>query len=115
MGNPLCFGHPSQQRVLGQDKRWEADVTTVGNEKTRPAQQVHAQLGKQEAMSRRPTDGFEHVQGAAQEICRWHDRRQTGQGGAQSCRLLLKTTNPKLAALIRHVVVGLCSHVRRFS
>src|SRR5438105_4052107 len=78
-------------------------TATVRKEKTRPAQQVHTQLCKQEAMSRRPTDRFEHVQSTGQKICRDHDRRQTRQSRAQSHRLLLKTANPELTPLIGHV------------
>ncbi len=54
-------------------------------------------------MSCDPPDRFEHVQGSGREIHRWYDRCQTCQGRAQPGRLLLKTTDPELATLIRHV------------
>src|SRR5205085_8112779 len=101
--NAVCL------RSGSEPSRREADAATVRTEKTRPAQQVHTQLGKQETMSRCPTDGFKHVQGAVQKICRCHHRRQAGQGGAQSRRLPSKTADPELAPLIGHVRLRSCT------
>jgi hypothetical protein len=50
---------------------------TMGNETTRPTQQVHAQLGKKETMSHNPTNCFKHTQGSGGEIPRRH---HGGQG-----------------------------------
>ena len=61
-----------------------------------------AQLRKQEAMRGDPAGRFEHPQGSGDEVrCLWRccQRRQRQ---TQGWRLLLKTANPELAALVGH-------------
>ena len=93
----------------GWQRRPERGGTPVRNEKARPAQQVGAQAGKQEAVRRGPTNGLAHVQGPGHEVGSSHGGGQRCQGRAQASGLPLKTADPELAALVRHA--GLCGRL----
>ena len=80
----------------------ECGAAAVGSQTARPAQQVAAHAGKQEAMSGDPADGFEHGQGAGDEVGRGSGLGQRGQCGAQRFGLRAKAANPELAALVGH-------------
>ena len=67
----LCVG-PQAGGAAGRS----AATTPVRSEKRRPAQQVEAQIGKQEAVGGDPADGLQHVQGPADEVRRC---RRSGQ------------------------------------
>src|SRR5208283_1175577 len=60
----------------GPENRPERGATPVGSERRGPAQQVRAQIGKQEAVSRGPANGVEHVQGPGHEV---GSRMESGQ------------------------------------
>ena len=93
----LC-GEPQVDGNAGPER----GATPVRNEKARPAQQVGAQVGKQEAMRGDPADGLAHVQGPGHEVRSRHRGGQRRQGRAQASGLPLKTADPELAALVRH-------------
>ena len=54
-------------------------VRRVGSEKSRPAQQVEAQIGEEEAAGGDPADGLQHLQGTLNEVhgWRWRGQRRT--------------------------------------
>ena len=80
----------------------ECGAAAVGSQTARPAQQVAAHAGKQEAVSGDPAGGFEHGQGAVDEVGRGSGLGQRGQRGAQRFGLRAKAANPELAALVGH-------------
>ena len=76
--NALCL--PSARR-----QSWgQTDAITAGKEKTRPAEQVHAQFGEQDLMSYDPTDRFKHAKGSTQEIRRRPEIARSGRQRAHS-------------------------------
>ena len=64
----------------------ECGAAAVGSQTARPAQQVAAHAGKQEAVSGDPAGGFQHGQGAVDEVGRGSGLGQRGQCGAQRLR-----------------------------
>ena len=80
----------------------ECGAAAVGSQTRGPAQQVAAHAGKQEAVSGDPAGGFEHGQGAVDEVGRGSGCGQRGQRGAQRFGLRAKAANPELAALVGH-------------
>src|SRR6202171_2680400 len=78
----------------------ECGGVAVGSETAGPAQQVAAQAGKQEAVRGDPAGGFQHGQGAVDEVGRGSGYGQGGQRGAQRFGLRAKAANPELAALV---------------
>jgi hypothetical protein len=67
---------------------------------------VGTQLRQQKPMGGNPTDGLQHAQGPGDEVGSGHRGGQRRQGRAQGSGLPLKTTDPKLAALVRHAGLG---------
>jgi len=63
---------------------------------------VAAHAGKQKAVSGDPAGGFEHGQGAVEEIGSGRRLGQRGQRGAQRFGLRAEAANPELAALVGH-------------
>ena len=80
----------------------ECGAAAVGSQTARPTQQVAAHAGKQEAVSGDPAGGFQHGQGAVDEVGRGNRLGQRGQRGAQRFGLCAKPANPELAALVGH-------------
>lgn len=78
-------------------------MTAVGSEKSGPAQQMHPQLGKQEAVRGDPTDRLQHVQSPTDKMRGGRRRGQRRQGRAQGFGLPAKAVDPELTALVRHV------------
>jgi hypothetical protein len=68
----------------------------------RPAQQVSAQLGEQEAVRGDPADRLQHVERAGDKVRRGDRRCQGRQRQAQCGSLFAEPANPELPALIRH-------------
>ena len=68
----------------------------------RPAQQVAAHAGEQEAVSGDPAGGLEHGQGAVDEVGRGSRLGQRGQSHAQRFGLRAEAADPELAALVGH-------------
>ena len=75
-------------------------ATAVGSQRTRPAQQVLADTGEQEAVGADPAGGFEHGERAMNEVGRGGGLGQGGQRGAQGCGLRAEAAHPELAALV---------------
>src|SRR6266849_6957902 len=78
----------------------ECGAAAIGSQTAGPAQQVAAHAGKQEAVSSDPAGGFEHSQGAVDEVGRGSGLGQRGQGHAQRFGLRAEAANPELAALV---------------
>src|SRR6516225_2690801 len=82
--------------------RGQRGLSPVPSQTRGPAQQVHAQLRKQEAMGGNPSNRFEHPQSSRYKVRRLRRGYQRCQRQAQSRRLLLETANPELASLVGH-------------
>src|SRR6185437_16323944 len=80
----------------------ECGAAAVGNQTARPAQQVAAEAAEQEAVSSDPAGGFEHGQGAVEEIGRGSRLGQRGQRHTQRFGLRAEAADPELPALVRH-------------
>src|SRR6059036_889094 len=80
----------------------ECGAAAIGSQTAGPAQQVAAHAGKQEAVSGDPAGGFQHGQGAVDEVGRGGGLGQRGQRGAQRFGLRAEAANPELAALVGH-------------
>src|SRR6266566_4266475 len=76
----------------------ECGAAAVGSQTARPAQQVAAHAGEQEAMSGDPAGGFEHGECALDEVGRRSGWGQCGEGCAQRFGLCAEAANPELAA-----------------
>src|SRR6266568_8193152 len=80
----------------------ECGAAAIGSQTAGPAQQVAAHAGKQEAVSSDPAGGFEHGQGAVDEVGSGSGFGQRGQRHAQRFGLRAEAANPELAALVGH-------------
>ena len=89
-------------RSGGRGGGGECGAAAVGSQTAGPAQQVAAHAGEQEAVSGDPAGGFEHGQGAVDEVGRGSGLGQRGQRGAQRFGLRAEAANPELAALVGH-------------
>ena len=92
------------QMVCGEAQAGAAaeETAAVGSQTARPAQQVAAHAGKQEAVSGDPAGGFQHGQGTVDEVGRGSRLGQRGQRHTQRFGLRTETANPELAALVGH-------------
>ena len=108
-GRPAYGGRlrGSMQMVCGEAQAGarggeECGTAAVGSQTARPAQQVAAHAGKQEAMSGDPSGGLEHGESAMDEVGCGSRLSQCGQCGAQRLGLRAEAANPELAALVGH-------------
>jgi len=85
------------QMVCGET---QAGAAATGSKRTRPAQQVAAQAGKQEAVSGDPAGRFQHGESTMHKVWRGCGFGQRGQRGAQGFGLRAKAAKPELAALV---------------
>src|SRR5215469_5551402 len=85
----------------GGDQRGQSGTPPLRSQRIRPAQQMGAQLGEQEAMRSDPADGLEHGQSAREEVRCRRGRRQSRQSHTERGGLLPKAAYPELPALIR--------------
>ena len=79
----------------------QCGTAAVRNQRTRPAQQVLADAGEQEAVGGDPAGRFEHGECAMNEAGRWCGLGQSGQRRAQRLGLSSEAAHPKLAPLVR--------------
>ena len=82
--------------------RRDCGTSAVWSKTAGPAQHVAAHASKQKAVSGDPTGGFQHCQGAVDEVGRGRGLGQRGQRGAQRFGLRAEAANPELAALVGH-------------
>src|SRR5688572_4540345 len=82
--------------------RSQRATSTVGSEKSGPAEQVHTQPVEQETVRRHPARGLEHGQGSSDKIWRVRRRSKTYKCSGKARGLIAKSPNPLLAALEGH-------------
>src|SRR5579864_536606 len=78
----------------------EREALASGSERRRPAQQVLAEVGEEEAMTRDPPTGLEHGECSINEVGRGRGLGDGGQRGAEGFGLQAEAAEPELAALI---------------
>ena len=87
----------------GGSSGWEeCGAPSLGSERIRPAEQVRAHVGEQEAVGRDPANGLEHVERAADHVTIGGRGCQCRQRKGECWGLFQKAANPELSALIGH-------------